>query len=188
MTFYLENADLWDIVNDDLPPVDQRTAAWNRQNTRALGTIYTNCLPEQQALINDCKTAKDAWDTLSRIFSQSSTMAINRLLDELNDISLSNGEKISYYIARGKGHQCNHWTPMPLSPHLTLSQMMNCGNIGIRQWWQCKIPRLPLLLLLPFRLHPPVLANGSSTVGVLTIIPLPDISSVISNLLTSSIS
>ena len=44
MTFYLENTDLWDIVHDDLPAPDQRTAVWNRQNSRALGTIYTTYL------------------------------------------------------------------------------------------------------------------------------------------------
>lgn len=54
-------------------------------------------------MIEDCNTAKDAWDTLAPVYAQSSSMVVNRWLDELNDIFLAPGEKIARYIACAKG-------------------------------------------------------------------------------------
>lgn len=102
MTFYLKDADLWEIVDGEPPAVDDRTPQWNRRNDSALGAIYNSCQDDQQEVIDDCITAHEAWNTLSSTFSQSSAGMVNKLLDDLNDIRKTYRESVSHYIARGK--------------------------------------------------------------------------------------
>ena len=59
-------------------------------------------MEEQQELINDCTTAKEAWDTLFRLFGQSSAVMVNKLLDDLNDLKKESKEEVTHYIARAK--------------------------------------------------------------------------------------
>ena len=72
MTFYLRDAELWTVVTAPLP--DDRTEVWVRQNNKALATIFNRCQDEQQELIDECSTAKEAWDTLTRLFAHPSAI------------------------------------------------------------------------------------------------------------------
>ena len=88
MTFYLKEADLWHVVIDPTPDVNARDGRWTRQNDKALGTIFNRCHDEQQELIDECSTAKAAWDTLERLFAHPSAVMLNQLLDNINDIRI----------------------------------------------------------------------------------------------------
>lgn len=101
MTFYLKGTDLWGIVHDTLPAERNRDEPWNQKNNKALGIIFNRCSDEYQEIIYDCITAKDAWDTLSRIFG-TSNVAVNKLMNDLNDIKKDPGEDIPHYITRSK--------------------------------------------------------------------------------------
>lgn len=102
MSFYLRETNLWDVIEQPLPVPALRSPEWCRLNNRALSIIFGRCHDEQQELIDDCTTAKEAWDALTQLFSNPSTNMLNKLLDDLNDIRKGSGEDITHYIARGK--------------------------------------------------------------------------------------
>ena len=100
MVLYLRVAELWDVVG--LPIPDVRDPEWSRLNYKALGIIFNRCSDEQQDLIDGCETAKEAWDTLVRLFSQPSPAMLYKLWNDINNIRKSPSEDIAHYVARCK--------------------------------------------------------------------------------------
>ncbi|KAM5549019.1 ankyrin repeat-containing protein ITN1-like [Rosa sericea] len=68
---YLLAEDLWDVVeNTNQPPKEDEPEfkTWRRNNARALRIIQNCCGTDNSNFINKTSSAKDAWDTLAKMF------------------------------------------------------------------------------------------------------------------------
>ena len=98
MEIRLRSAGLWSVVTDPAPsgpPTDEFT----QRNFAALPDIYTACDTDHQDLILDLTTAKECWDFLQARYENKSATNINRLWNEFDSLKMTDGERMSKYIA-----------------------------------------------------------------------------------------
>ena len=100
MTLYLKESDLWETVTSPIPAEPDQT--WRRKNNKALSDIHNTCKEEQQDLITDTDTAKEAWDKLIMKYEAKTPGMINRLLNEFSLATKGNNETCTQYITRVK--------------------------------------------------------------------------------------
>ena len=100
MTLYLKESDLWEIVTSPVP--EEPDQVWRRKNNKALSDIHNTCKEDQQDLIMDAETAKEAWDNLVTKYEAKTPGMINRLLNEFSLATKGNSETCTQYITRVK--------------------------------------------------------------------------------------
>lgn len=104
----LMQRELWDhVTGDALAAVDDNEDIdrYNKRKEKALATIALSVDKEQQEHILDCVTAKEAWETLKKIFEPQSRPRILQLKKEMVSIQLKQDETMTTYLARIKA--CN---------------------------------------------------------------------------------
>ncbi|KAL5568401.1 hypothetical protein UlMin_024976, partial [Ulmus minor] len=77
---YLVAQDLWDVVEAPIPGETKTEAdkSWYKRNAAALHAIQISCSSDTFNLIRKIRVAKEAWDTLTTKFSDSSSPATNK--------------------------------------------------------------------------------------------------------------
>lgn len=101
MSLYLKETDLWETVTSPVP--EDPDQAWRRKNNKALSDIHNTCKEEQQDLIMDAETAKEAWDILVTKYEAKTPGMVNRLLNEFSQTIKEKSETCTQYVTRVKG-------------------------------------------------------------------------------------
>jgi len=97
MRFHLTAKDLWAAIVGDNP-----SAAIS---AKALAQIGLYVKPELLSTIERCTTAKEAWDTLQRIYQANTVARKLQLRRELNTIKMATTETLTQYFTRGQDIQ-----------------------------------------------------------------------------------
>lgn len=100
MQIILMGQGLWQVVTQDPPNQASAEASevWSSNSTKAFSIIFIHCETEQQDLVIDCVSAKQAWDTLREQYLNSSLSTINRLLDRFNNQRMTRDQSASQFI------------------------------------------------------------------------------------------
>lgn len=72
------------------------------KNARALSDIHESCEGDQQEIIIDCNTAKDAWDLLKTTFEPVNPARVTRLYRDFESCKKSKDETVLQFIYRVK--------------------------------------------------------------------------------------
>lgn len=100
MELRLKSASLWTCCITVLNP--NATEAVISKDAKALTDIHESCEPEQQEIIIDCATAKDAWDLLKTTYEPRNAANTNRLWRELEACKKTKEETMITYVTRVK--------------------------------------------------------------------------------------
>lgn len=94
MKYFLVSKDMWSAVEGN--------AANAEKDAKALAMIGLSVKNHHLPTINECKTAKEAWEKLSAMFKAATTTRLIKLLRELNGLQKETGETMAMYINRSK--------------------------------------------------------------------------------------
>ena len=120
---YLKNRAVWSAVVEPRPlvtPVPVRdaataaamataneqtraAAAWDRKNEVALSDIMMAVKPHLLNIVEDCVTAKEAWDNLRILFEDDTTSRRAELEQELAVLKMGGGVTIIKFVGRAQG-------------------------------------------------------------------------------------
>src|SRR3569833_666161 len=92
--FLLTSKDLWNGVED---PVAQPA-----QSKKALSIIGLNFEDHHLGSIEECKTAKEAWDLLEKTYKSKTNARKMQLRQELHFLKMKSGEPVTMYVGRAK--------------------------------------------------------------------------------------
>ena len=92
--FLLTSKDLWNGVED---PV-----AHPAQSKKALSIIGLNVEDHHLGSIEECKTAKEAWDLLEKTYKSKTNARKMQLRQELHSLKMKPGEPVTMYVGRAK--------------------------------------------------------------------------------------
>ena len=99
MELRLTSAGLWSIIIGNRPP--NPDDIWIKNEATVLADICQNCESSARALIMNCRSPKDAWNTLKAKFERNTNENKNRLWGEFN-IQIKAKESMQDYITRMK--------------------------------------------------------------------------------------
>lgn len=88
---FLTREGLWSYVNDDPPATKSRTADWMTKNDLALQTIGYLVEDSQLRIIQDAKTANEAWILLKEYYVKESSVNKVALIKKLSRMELEEG-------------------------------------------------------------------------------------------------
>jgi len=92
--------DLWDVVEDDVVPADEKEAVqWKKRSARAFAVIALSLSASEQQHIIDCKTPKKAWDVLAKLYEGTGRNRKFMLLQELFQVRMVPGRMDEYLRA-----------------------------------------------------------------------------------------
>ncbi|KAG5582115.1 hypothetical protein H5410_052742 [Solanum commersonii] len=90
MQYYFFGLELWDIIGglDTTPPTDAKAAKrWKVKAGKVMYALTVTIEDEFLQRIKNAKTSKEAWDTLTIIFTKKNNARLQRLENELLSIS-----------------------------------------------------------------------------------------------------
>ena len=99
MELRLISAGLWNVIAADRPA--NPDAVWIKNEATVLADIRQNCESSARALIMNCRSPKDAWNTLKAKYERNTDENKNRLWGEFN-IQMKPKESMQDYITRMK--------------------------------------------------------------------------------------
>ena len=99
MELRLISAGLWNVITADRPA--NPDAVWIKNEATVLADIRKNCESSARALIMNCRSPKDAWNTLKAKYERNTDENKNRLWGKFN-IQMKPKESMQDYITRMK--------------------------------------------------------------------------------------
>lgn len=94
MKYALVTKDLWSVVDGSVVNVEK--------DAKALAMIGLHVKNHHLPTLEECDTAKEAWEKLSAMFRASSTTRLIKLLRELNELKKESNETVAMYVNRAK--------------------------------------------------------------------------------------
>src|SRR5689334_677875 len=90
----LSEHDLWAYVDGSEPQPTESDAEWKRKDAKALRQIRMRVARDLVILVRDCKTSKEAWDTLNTTYQTTGVIGITTLRRKLYTLLLPEGGDI----------------------------------------------------------------------------------------------
>lgn len=99
MKMTLSARDLWDLVESDVPENDKDALEWKKKSAKAFAVIALSLSASEQQHIMDCKTPKEAWDVLEKLYEGKGRNRKFMLLQELFQAKMTPGSMDLYLRA-----------------------------------------------------------------------------------------
>lgn len=92
----LIHQDLWELVSDK--DNAERSAEWKRRDEKAMATVILSVTPIQLSYIKSCKSAREAWDSLSQVHRPKGPVRKVSLFKQLLGMRMNEGDGIQEYL------------------------------------------------------------------------------------------
>ena len=102
MELVLRRHQVWDLIQDILPPIAERSYVWEDKDLLAKSEILWSCEPDVQTHLSRCITAKECWDTLRLEYTVKDYIELRQMSDEFNTLVMLPNETCKLYIDRVK--------------------------------------------------------------------------------------
>ncbi|XP_073820463.1 uncharacterized protein [Musca autumnalis] len=99
MKSVLIHQDLWEVISDN-DAVEKKSAEWKKKDEKAMATIILCISPVQLSYIKKCKSAKDAWNSLSDIHRPKGPIRKVSLFKQLLNMKMEEDDAVQEYLCQ----------------------------------------------------------------------------------------